>query len=110
MPKLRMPAQRDYGVHLARLITFSAALAAITGIIVADLTASEADEPAAMALALVDDDATPADRAAEGEVPVMLAAEVAVPDAPEIAAPEPAPVKKKKQRKSKLNFGRFEGY
>lgn len=112
MPSLRSPAQRDFGVHLARLITLSAALAAITGIVVADLTASGADEPAAMALARTDDDAAPADRAAEGEVPVLLAAAVELPDAPLAAPPEPVQVekKRKKPRRSKLSFGRFEGY
>ena len=110
MHKLRSPAHRDIGLRVARITTFCAAVAAITGIVVADVTAAEAEQPIALALVAEDPVDAVAERSADAEVPVLLAAAVAVPDAlPVLTPPEPIPPKKKR-RASKLKFGRFEGY
>jgi hypothetical protein len=110
MHKLRSPVgRRGIGVHLVRAAAFSAALLAITGIVVADVIAAEPEEPVVARIA-----AEPG--SADAEAPVLLAAAVVVPDAVVVAAqglPEdlapPEPPKKKK-RSSKIKFGRFEGY
>lgn len=112
MHKLRSPVgRRGIGVHLVRAAAFSAALLAITGIVVADVIAAEPEEPVVARIA-----AAPGSADAEAPAPVLLAAAVVVPDAVVVAAqglPEefapPEPPKKKK-RSSKIKFGRFEGY
>lgn len=105
-------ARRGVGVHIARIVGFGAALTALTGIVVADVTAAEPDEP--VALALVADRVAPADAIADERGPELLAAVVVVPDAvaaPTAAPPAPEPARpKKKRRAGKLKFGRFEGY
>lgn len=104
-------ARRGLGVAVARIAVFSAALMAITGIVVADVIAAEVEEPAAMALG---------DAIADERGPVLLAAAVVVPNAvlpavvslpeliPELIPEQPKV--KKKRRSGKLKFGRFEGY
>lgn len=111
MHKLRSPGgRRGIGVHVVRVAAFSAALLAITGIVVADVFAAEPEE-AAIGLA----EGASAGAGVDERGPVLLAAAVIVPEGvaplaaslPEVEEPEP-PVKKK--RSSKLKFGRFEGY
>lgn len=116
MHKFHSPAaRRGIGVLIARIAAFSAALMAITSIVVADVLAAETDEPAAMML--IDDDTRLVDANADERGPVSLAVVVpngALPVAaslpeliPELDEP---PRPKKKRRSSKLKFGRFEGY
>lgn len=106
MHKLRPPAaRRGIGVVLVRVTTFCAALAAITGIVVADVTAAEAEEPAALNVA--DDDAVPAPTI---DAEKFAAVDVVLPDAVEPPPPPPPATPKKKKRSGKLRFGRFEGY
>lgn len=114
MHKLRSPAgRRGIGVHVVRIAAFSAALMAITSIVVADVIAAESEEPA---MALLAADGWSAGVVADERGPVLLAAAVVVPDAVLAPAPSvleeltpPVPPKKRKRR-SKLKFGRFEGY
>lgn len=112
MHKLRSPGgRRGIGVHVARVAAFSAALTALTGIVVADVIAAEPEAPAEASIA--GDEGR-----AEADGPVLLAAAVVVPDAVAVAAPElpeldepmEPPTPKKKRRASKLKFGSFEGY
>ena len=118
MPKHRSPGRR-IGGQFARIAAFSAALAALTTIVVADVIAAEpVDLLAIVDLAAVDDEPVAFAAREDDGVAVLAAASVQLPDAlPPPAAPltdpfadgdEPAP--KKKRRKSKLKFGRFEGY
>lgn len=104
-------ARRGFGVHVARIAVFSAALMAITGIVVADVIAAEVEEPAAMALG--DDDAVVLDTFADERGPLLLAVVVpsgALPTAVSLPELTPEPPKLKKRRSGKLKFGRFEGY
>lgn len=112
MHKLRSFAtRRGLGVHFVRLATLSAALTALTALLVADVTAAESDE--LVALSLVDGD--PGELDATLGAPRLLA--LVVPDA---VAPSPTTPQllidiaqekpKKPRRRSKLKFGRFEGY
>ncbi len=99
-------------VHVVRIAALSAALTALTGIVVADVVAA-GPELAASSIAA---DEWFADADARG--PVLLAAAVVVPD----AAPAPVPVlpaseelleppaPRKKDRPRKMKFGRFDGY
>lgn len=113
MHKLRSFAtRRGLGVHVVRLATLSAALTALTALIVADVTAAESDELVALSLP----DADPHDLDTTIDTPQLLAP--VVPDALAPSAPPPpqlladtTPEKPKKpKRRSKLKFGRFEGY
>ncbi len=114
MHKLRSSAgRRGIGAHVVRVAAFSAALMAITSIVVADVIAAEPEEPA---MALIVGEGWPAGAVADERGPLLLAAAVVVPDAvpapasslPEDMAPPEPP--KKKKRRSKIKFGRFEGY
>ena len=103
-------ARRGFGVHIARIAAFSAALMAITGIVVADVIAAEVDDPAAMALG--DDDALAVDKIADDRGPLLLAVVVpsgALPTAVSLPELTPEPPKKKRGPR-KIKFGRFEGY
>jgi len=102
-------ARRGPGVHLVRIAALSTALTALTALVVADVTAAESDEPTPLALT-----ADTPDLDTHADAPVLLAA--IVPDA---IAPQPSldelPARgeekpKKQRRRSKLKFGRFEGY
>lgn len=119
MSKLRSPGRR-IGVHFARVAAFSAALTALTTIVVADVIAAEPIEmiEAAVLGELEEDTLVFAERE-DDRVAVLAAAGVQVPDALPVALldpfddvlPEPEVAPKKKRRsKSKLKFGRFEGY
>jgi hypothetical protein len=114
MHKLRSSGgRRGIGVHVVRIAAFSAALTALTGIVVADVIAAEPEEPA---VASITGDEWRGEADVDERGPVLLA--VVVPDVvpapmsdlPELEAlPEP-PKPKKKRRPSKMKFGRFEGY
>lgn len=122
MSKLRSPGRR-IGVHFARVAAFSAALTALTTIVVADVIAAEPIEMIEAAVhgeldELEEDTLVFAERE-DDRVAVLAAAGVQVPDALPVALldpfddvlPEPEVAPKKKRRsKSKLKFGRFEGY
>lgn len=111
MHKLRSFAtRRGLGVHVVRLATLSAALTALTALIVADVTAAESDELVALSLP----DADTHDLDTTIDAPQLLAP--VVPDAVAPSAPPPPQLladtekPKKPKRRSKLKFGRFEGY
>lgn len=97
-------------VHVVRIAALSAALTALTGILVADVVAAGPE----VAAASIATDEWFADADASG--PMLLA--VVLPDAapaPVAALPEleelfepPAP--QKKHRPRKMKFGRFDGY
>ncbi len=101
-------ARRGIGVHVARIAIFSAALVAITGIVVADVVAAEVEEPAAMALG--DDDSLMVDTIADGRGPLQLAVVVPSGALPAAVALPALPKPKKKRGPPKIKFGRFEGY
>lgn len=108
MHKLRSSGgRRGIGVHVARIAAFSAALIALTGIVVADVLAAELEVTEA---SIAGDDWE-----AEASGPALLA--VVVPDAPEALPamdlplePMEPPQPRKKRRAGKLKFGRFDGY
>ncbi|MBA3549979.1 MAG: hypothetical protein H0T76_26165 [Nannocystis sp.] len=111
-------ARRGIGVHIARIAVFSAAVMAITGVVVADVIAAEDEEPAAMVLG--DDDSLAVDMIADERGPLQLAVVVPIGALPVagilpqfISEPDfgsGPPKLKKKRRSGKLKFGRFEGY
>lgn len=115
MHKLRSSGgRRGIGVHVVRIAALSAALTALTGIVVADVVAAEPEAPAE---AVIVGDEWRAEADERG--PVLLAAAVVVPDAVaappapellEIDEPMEPPTPKKKRRASKLKFGSFDGY
>lgn len=120
MPKHRSPGRR-IGQQFARIAAFSAALSALTTIVVADVIAAEPAELLAIVDLVAIDDEPVAFAAREDDgVAVLAAASVQLPDAlpPPLALADelvvdPAmerPAPKKKRRRSKLKFGRFEGY
>ncbi|MEZ4448204.1 MAG: hypothetical protein R3B09_01910 [Nannocystaceae bacterium] len=119
MPAHRSPAGRRLGVHFARVASFTAAVTAFTTIVVADVVAAEPEEAIAALVDWGEDDDT-IELAARDDVgaATLSAAGVKLPEAavvvaelfdPFAEAVEP-PAPKKKKRKSKLKFGRFEGY
>lgn len=113
MHKLRSPAaRRGPGVHLARIAAFSTALTALTVLVVADVTAAESDEPTALALIDTTDPISAAPWIAARILPDAIAP--ATPSLEQLAAitgePLDKPTKPKKKRRSKLEYGHFEGY
>ncbi len=115
MHKLRSPGgRRGIGVHVARIAALSAALLTMTGIVVEDVIAAE---PGAQAMLLLLEEGM---AGADSEVlaPVLLAAAVIVPDVMLVPEPEPEPEPElgekpeppRKKKRSRIKFGRFEGY
>lgn len=104
-------ARRGPGVHLARIAALSTALTALTALVVADVTAAESDEPTPLALVV---DAPDLDTHAEAPALIALVLPDAVKPAPSVLddfVPMLEQEKPKKpRRRSKLKFGRFEGY
>ena len=103
------------GVHFARICAFTAALTALTTLVVADVLAAEAAEVEAVEV----------DEGEEDEAPFLrLVARPVVPDAAPAAEPDLAAalaaieaeraqaegMRKKKRPAKKIAFGRFEGY
>lgn len=113
MPAHRSPARRRLGVHFVRVASFTAALTAFTTIVVADVIAAEPIEALAPILMVDEDEPIElADREVVGAA-ALSAAGVKLPEVMPAAVeplPELIPDPPKKKRKSKLKFGRFEGY
>jgi hypothetical protein len=89
----------------AHVLTFTSALAALTGFVVADVIAAESEGSSAMALV----ESTEADPAVPAPVPLLA---VVVPDAvvPEAIILEPPAPPRKKKGPRKIKFGRFDSY
>ena len=86
----------------AHVLTFTTALAALTGFVVADVIAAESEGSSAMALV----EGSEAEPAVPAPMPLLA---VVVPDAVEPEPPPPPPpVKIKAPRK--IKFGRFDSY
>ena len=93
-------------VRAAHVLTFASALAALTGFVVADVIAAEAEQPTALAIR----GAPELDPLLPAPAPELLAMAIVVPDA---AAPEPAPppvTEKPRKPHRKIKFGRFDSY
>ncbi len=110
MRSLRPSPLRRVGLHFARVVALSGALAALTTLVVADVFAAESEAGPAVAI----DEEVEAEEV--GFLTLMARpfapdaatpAEPLLPEVPELAR-EDAP--RKKRSPKKLKMGRFEGY